>query len=235
MQDLFGFPLVSRLGTKYKKPPSTKGAPTIEGKEEPMAALLSCQVRVLHLLLCYLGPSAAVLFSSVPKTLIVTASPSPGQVLYAGVDQMNVTWAINQSLPGATVSAYKKVKVSFCYAPASQADRGWRKTDDNLKKDKTCQFKITTQPYATAGSVTYTVERSIPTATFFVRAYVLDSEDAEVAYGQSTDAQKTTNLFDVVGITGRHASLGIAAACLSAFSVVALAFFFVVEKRKAKK
>ncbi|CAL9770713.1 unnamed protein product [Musa acuminata subsp. burmannicoides] len=159
------------------------------------------------------------------------------ELLYAGVDQMNVTWAINQSLPGATVSAYKKVKVkvSFCYAPASQADRGWRKTDDNLKKDKTCQFKITTQPYATAGSVAYTVERSIPTATFFVRAYVLDSEDAEVAYGQSTDAQETTNLFDVVGITGRHASLGIAAACFSAFSVVALAFFFVVEKRKAKK
>ncbi|CAL9118972.1 unnamed protein product [Musa textilis] len=223
-----------------------KTAPSsISGKEDlhlllqqetkTMAALLSNQAAALLLLLCYIGPSAAVLFSSLPQTLRVTASPSPGQVLHAGVDEITVTWAVNQSLPAGTDSGYKKVKVTLCYAPVSQTDRGWRKTDDHLKKDKTCQFKMATRPYAANGTVTYTVERNIPTATFFVRAYALDASDTEVAYGQSTDPKKTTNLFDIVGITGRHASLDIAAACFSAFSVVALAFFFVVEKRKAKK
>ncbi|RWW30117.1 hypothetical protein GW17_00005316 [Ensete ventricosum] len=172
------------------------------------------------------------------QTDVATGSPSAVSdiiMLHAGVDEITVTWALNQSLPAGTDSGYKKVKVTLCYAPVSQTDRGWRKTDDHLKKDKTCQFKMATRPYAATGTVTYTVERIIPTATFFVRAYVLDSDDTEVAYGQTTDPKKTTNLFDIVGVTGRHASLDIAAACFSAFSVVALAFFFVVEKKKAKK
>ncbi|THU49742.1 hypothetical protein C4D60_Mb06t12740 [Musa balbisiana] len=247
---LFGCsnPVICHAGNSTSPPRERlfkKTAPSISGKEDlhlllqqetnTMAALLSNQVAALLLLLCYIGPSAAVLFSSLPQTLRVTASPSPGQVLHAGVDEITVTWALNQSLPAGTDSGYKKVKVTLCYAPVSQTDRGWRKTDDHLKKDKTCQFKMATRPYAATGTVTYTVERSIPTATFFVRAYVLDASDTEVAYGQSTDPKKTTNLFDIAGITGRHASLDIAAACFSAFSIGALAFFFVIEKRKAKK
>lgn len=157
-------------------------------------------------------------------------------MLHAGVDQFEVSWKLNQSTPASADSGYKKVKVLLCYDPVSQADRGWRKTNDNLKKDKTCQFKVTTQPYSSGGgSFVYTVERSIPTGTYFVRAYALDSGDTEVAYGQTTNAAKTANLFDVVGITGRHASLDVAAGCFSAFSILALVFFFAVEKRKAKK
>ncbi|CAL9184197.1 unnamed protein product [Musa hybrid cultivar] len=248
---LFGCsnPAISHAGNSTSPPRGSlrlfkKTAPSIgqqdlhlllQQETNTMAALLSNQAAALLVLLCYIGPSAAVLFSSLPQTLRVTASPSPGQVLHVGVDEITVTWALNQSLPAGTDSGYKKVKVTLCYAPVSQTDRGWRKTDDHLKKDKTCQFKMATRPYAATGTVTYTVERNIPTATFFVRAYVLDASDTEVAYGQSTDPKKTTNLFDIAGITGRHASLDIAAACFSAFSVVALAFFFVIEKRKAKK
>ncbi|EHA8587015.1 high-affinity nitrate transporter-activating protein 2.1 [Cocos nucifera] len=201
-----------------------------------MARLLSTQATALLLLIFCVGSSmGSVYFSDLKQNLIVTASPKPGQVLYAGEDKITVTWKLNSSLPASTDAAYKKVKVKLCYAPVSQKDRGWRKTEDNLEKDKTCQFKITTQPYAGSGSFEYTIDRSVPTATYFVRAYVVDASDTELAYGQTTDAKKTTNLFDVVGITGRHASLDIAAGCFSAFSVVALLFFFVVEKRKAKK
>ncbi|WOL11325.1 high-affinity nitrate transporter-activating protein 2.1-like [Canna indica] len=202
-----------------------------------MAGLISSQATVLLLLMCCVGSSMAVFFSSLPKTLIVTASPTPGQALYAGVDQINVTWSLNQSLPAGADSAYKKVKLLLCYPPVSQADRPWRKTEDHLQKDKTCQFKMVVQPYgrATRGSYVYTIERSIPTGTYFVRAYALDADDTQVAYGQTTDAKKTANLFDVVGISGRHASLDIAAASFSAFAVVALVFFFMLEKRKGKK
>ena len=152
------------------------------------------------------------------------------------MDKFTVTWELNQDLKADVDSSYKKVKLRLCYAPVSQKDRGWRKTVDDLKKDKTCQFGITIMPYTKSKtSYEYKVERDVPSATYFIRAYLLDSSDNEVAYGQTTDAGKTTNLFQISGFTGRHASLDIAAGCFSAFSVLSLLFFFVKEKRKTKK
>ncbi|KAG6529320.1 high-affinity nitrate transporter-activating protein 2.1-like [Zingiber officinale] len=202
-----------------------------------MAAVVSSEAAlVLLLVIGFVAPStASVFFSSLHQTLVVTASPTTGQVLNAGVDQIKVSWSLNESLAAGTDSAYKKVKLVLCYAPVSQTDRRWRKTYDELKKDKTCQFKIASVAYGggdAVGSYEYTVERDIPTATYFVRAYALDADGTQVAYGQTTDAKKTTNLFEVAGISGRHASLDIAAACFSAFSVAALFFFFYVGKRK---
>ncbi|PKU87011.1 high-affinity nitrate transporter-activating protein 2.1-like [Dendrobium catenatum] len=192
---------------------------------------------ILLLLGSLMGPvMAEVYFSSLPRNLIVSASPKPGQVLEAGVDNITITWGLNQTLPPNTAAAYKNVKVRLCYAPNSQADRGWRKTTDDLKKDKTCQFGITQQPYSEVNSTfVYGVERSIPSATYFIRVYAVDSSGAVVAYGQTTDAKKKADLFDVVGITGRHASLDVAAACFSAFSVFSLVFFLVLERKKTKK
>uniref|UniRef100_A0A3Q7GEH7 Uncharacterized protein n=1 Tax=Solanum lycopersicum TaxID=4081 RepID=A0A3Q7GEH7_SOLLC len=46
-----------------------------------------------------------------------------------------------------TDSNYKTVDVKLCYAPVSQLDRGWRKSNNNLKKDKTCQINLVTIPY----------------------------------------------------------------------------------------
>lgn len=146
-----------------------------------------------------------------------------------------MTWSLNQTLPAGTDSTYKTVKVKLCYAPISQVERAWRKTHDHLTKDKTCQHKIVAQPYkASNNSVEWIVERDVPTATYFIRVYAYDSEGHEVAYGQTTNAQKNTNLFEVEAITGRHVSLDIAAVCFSAFSVVSLFGFFYMEKRKAR-
>ena len=159
-------------------------------------------------------------------------------VLKAGVDNITVTWGLNQSLPSGTDSAFKTVKVKLCYAPISQVDRAWRKTVDELDKDKTCQLNIVSKPYSSANAketFTWTIERDVPGATYFVRAYAYDSNNHEVAYGQTTDAHKTTNLFEIQAITGRHLSLDIASVCFSAFSVVSLFGFFYNEKRKAKR
>ncbi|XP_010248677.1 PREDICTED: high-affinity nitrate transporter 3.2 [Nelumbo nucifera] len=186
---------------------------------------------------CLLAESCygTVLFSSLQRTLVVTASPKDGQVLRAGEDKITVTWGMNQSFPVGTDEAYKKVKVQLCYAPISQKDRGWRKTKDDLSKDKTCQFDIVARAYdSNQPSFDWTIERDVPTATYFVRAYAYNSDGQQVAFGQSTDGQKKTNLFDIQGISGRHASLDIAAGCFSAFSVLSLFGFFLVEKRKAK-
>ncbi|GFQ07351.1 high-affinity nitrate transporter 3.1 [Phtheirospermum japonicum] len=189
---------------------------------------LSCLVAT-----CY----GNVLFSTLNPTLIVTASPSPpGQVLKAGEDTITVTWSYNSSFPSSTDSDYRTVKIMLCYAPESQQDRAWRKTVDNLKKDKTCQHKIVSRPYSRSGNntFTYTVQRDIPTATYFVRAYALNAHDTQLAYGQTTNAQKTTNLFGIQAITGRHVSLDIASICFSGFSILSLFGFFYMEKRKAK-
>ncbi|GMN41511.1 hypothetical protein TIFTF001_010731 [Ficus carica] len=181
-----------------------------------------------------------VLFSSLPRTLMVTASPHQGQVLRAGEDRITVKWGLNESSLDATEAEnlYKNVKVSLCYAPISQVDRGWRKTEDNLKTDKTCQFTITNSPYdasQTNRSFDWTVGKDVPTATFFVRAYAYNSVGEELAFGQTTDAKKKSNLFEIQGISGRHVSLEIASICFSAFSIVFLFGFFLVEKRKNKR
>ncbi|CAI9112772.1 OLC1v1013264C1 [Oldenlandia corymbosa var. corymbosa] len=191
---------------------------------------------VSTIVLSYLATTCyGVSFSSLPKTLLVTASPSSGQVLKAGEDKITVSWSYNNTFPAGTDSPYKKVTVKLCYAPVSQVDRAWRKTVDNLEKDKTCQFKIVAKPYNPSNNTfTWTVERSIPSATYFVRAYAFNSADEQVGFGQTTNAKKDTNLFQVQAITGRHVSLDIAAICFSGFSVVSLFGFFVMEKRKAK-
>ncbi|KAJ1254241.1 hypothetical protein BS78_K100100 [Paspalum vaginatum] len=116
---------------------------------------------------CLTSPAAAAVhLSTLPKALAVTASPRRGQVLHSGVDSLTVTWSLNTSEPAGADAAYKDVKVSLCFAPESQKDRGWRKSDDDLSKDKACQFKVTQQAYAAAaggpGSFQYTVARDSP-------------------------------------------------------------------------
>ncbi|KAG9446560.1 hypothetical protein H6P81_012688 [Aristolochia fimbriata] len=184
------------------------------------------------------GPAyGAVLFSTLPRTLTVTATTKKGSVLKAGEDAVKVTWGLNTTIPAGTDSKYSKVVVKLCFPPVSQEERAWRKTHDELNKDKTCMFKIVERAYTKNKQETYEweIERDVPTATYFVRAYAVDSKGDEVAYGQSTNSKKTSNLFDIEAITGRHTSIDIAAACFSAFSVVTLFIFFYAEKRKGKK
>ncbi|GAB2223703.1 hypothetical protein Droror1_Dr00004443 [Drosera rotundifolia] len=182
---------------------------------------------------------AVLTFSDLQRSLLVSASPPPQQVLKAGEDQITVTWALNQSFTGANTvsSTYKTITVKLCYAPISQVDRPWRKTvNTNLAKDKTCQYTIVSRPYNSRyDTFTWTITRDVPTATYFVRAYTYNADGAEVAYGQTTNANKTTNLFEVRGISGRHVSLDIASAVFSGFSLISLFGFFFLEKRKTKK
>ncbi|XP_040379585.1 probable high-affinity nitrate transporter-activating protein 2.2 [Oryza brachyantha] len=198
-----------------------------------MARLLVVNLRVLLLVLgAWTAPAAAagVRLSALARTLVVEASPRAGQVLHAGEDAITVTWSLNATAaaPGAD-AGYRAVKVSLCYAPASQVDRGWRKAHDDLSKDKACQLKIAQEPYAAAGGkLAYTVERDVPAASYCVRAYALDASGAQVAYGETAPSA----CFAVAGVTGITTPVEIAAAVLSAFSVAALAVFFVLENRK---
>jgi len=172
-------------------------------------------------------------FSDLDNTLVVSDTVL-GKALKAGVDTVTVTWGSNGT---SGTDAYKTVKVKLCYAPVSQLDRPWRKTNIlNIAKDKTCQFTMFAKPFAASNTTeTYTIKKEIPGATYFVRAYVYDSSGKELAYGQSTNAVKTSNLFTIVGITGRTASIDIASGVFSAFSILSLVYFFYAEKRKAAK
>jgi hypothetical protein len=155
----------------------------------------------------------------------------------AGRDQLVVSWLVNKS-SSSVDSEYKTVKVKLCFAPESQVDRHWRKTYDDLKKDKTCQFDITEQPYNSnfkRNTTTWTVERDVPRGIYFVRAYALNALGNEVAYGQSSNQNKTSNLFMVEPISGRHASLDIASVVFSSFAIVSLLGFFILEKWSVKK
>ncbi|KAL4584878.1 hypothetical protein LXL04_009488 [Taraxacum kok-saghyz] len=158
-------------------------------------------ILLLLLLSCFAASSYAhnVRFSNLNHSLIVTVSTTPGQVLRAGEDQVTITWLYNTSYTGSDAN-YTTVEAWLCYAPVSQTGRDDRKTDDSLDNDKTCPFEITDGPYRRSNnSFVWTVPRDIPTATYFVRVYALRSKDHETAYGQSTDALKTTSLFQVNG------------------------------------
>ena len=54
-------------------------------------------------------------------------------VTMVGIDEVVISRSLNQSL-SAVDSQYKNVKVKLCFAPVCQVDRGWRKTNDDLKE-----------------------------------------------------------------------------------------------------
>ncbi|KAJ7543218.1 hypothetical protein O6H91_09G030100 [Diphasiastrum complanatum] len=182
-----------------------------------------------------IGVKGGVLFSTLPKTLNVVVFTGPhndsSHVVKAGVDHLFVSWVLNESVAAGVDASYKTVKTKLCFAPVSQVDRKWRKTFDDLHKDKTCSFGISSQPYKAAGNQTiWLIPKKVPFAIYFVRAYALNATGMEVAFGQSTDRNITHNLFQVEPISGRHASLDIAAACFSAASILSLVAFFIIEK-----
>ncbi|KAI3765898.1 hypothetical protein L2E82_15944 [Cichorium intybus] len=163
---------------------------------------MEAHLSLLLLLCCFAAASYAhnVHLSTLNQSLIVSTTTTPGQVLKAGVDQVTITWAYNETFPG-TDTNYTTVEAKVCYAPVSQTGRDDRKTDDNLDNDKTCPFDITDAPYKRSNnSFIWTVPRDTPTATYFVRLYVINAKNHEIAYGQSTDALKTTSLFQVDGV-----------------------------------
>lgn len=133
-------------------------------------------------------------------------------------------------------SAYSAVEARLCFGAVSQVDRAWRKTNDLLSKDKTCLFHMTSQPFTPTGNnASWTVTKEVPFAHYFVRVYVTNAAKEKIAYGQTSDAKRTTNLFTIEPITGRHASIDIAAAVFSAFAVISLFGFYFLEKRGSRK
>ncbi|CAN7109717.1 high-affinity nitrate transporter 3.2 isoform X2 [Brassica rapa] len=182
------------------------------------------------------GATEVSLFTNLENSLEVTAKPlRDGVVLEAGKDMVRITWMLKSSGKVDGDTAFKTVEVKLCYAPISQVDRPWRKTHNELSRDRSCPHKIVSKPYdKIPQSLNWTIDRETPTGTYFVRAYGTDVNGQEVAYGQSSDAEKTTNLFSVEGISGRHTSLDIASICFSVFSFGSLLVFLVKEKRKAK-
>ncbi|KAL9235613.1 hypothetical protein vseg_010358 [Gypsophila vaccaria] len=187
-------------------------------------SVLGVTLMCAMVVICY----GEIKLSELPITLSVATTPTKADLL-AGVSKITVTWALNNTK--ADTSKYAKVALKLCYTKASQVDRPWRKTEDELFKDKTCQHAVATKTYASSGnSVDYVVLKDVPTGHYFVRAYVVDGAGNKVAYGQT----EGVDLF-ITAITGRHVSIDIAAAAFSAFSVVSLAFFFYLEKKKSAK
>ncbi|EAZ31107.1 hypothetical protein OsJ_15203 [Oryza sativa Japonica Group] len=188
---------------------------------------------------CHVTPAAAAAgarLSALAKALVVEASPRAGQVLHAGEGRHHRDMVAESEGGGGRrpgrIPGYKAVKVTLCYAPASQVGRGWRKAP---RRPEQGQGRVSSrspqQPYDGAGKFEYTVARDVPTASYYVRAYALDASGARVAYGETAPSAS----FAVAGITGVTASIEVAAGVLSAFSVAALAVFLVLENKKKNK
>lgn len=144
-----------------------------------------------------------------------------------GQDTIVVSWKVNTT--AAPITTATKVRTKLCFAKESQLLRGWRKTVDDLKKDKTCLYVIALQPFSTTGgTANYSLPRSVPGAKYFVRAYALNANGSQVATG-STSGDRIVNTFTVIPISGRHASIDVAVGVFSVFSVGSLFAFFILE------
>ncbi|KAM5571894.1 high-affinity nitrate transporter 3.2-like [Rosa sericea] len=180
--------------------------------------------------------NGVVLFSSLPNTLEMIVSPhKPEQVMKPAEG----SWTFGETLKAGD----RRQTQHFMGSKPECLSRNHRlgiqdRQVDNLHKDKTCQFKIETRPYKHGSSkwkyIDWTIERDVPSASYFVRAYAYDGAGVAVAYGQSTGPKKDYNIFEVQGVTGRHKTLDVVSICFSAFSILSLVGFFVAEKTRAK-
>lgn len=181
-----------------------------------------------------------VLFSSLQHSLVVTAEVQKvGNHLgdaKADEDHVAVQWSLNSSFAGQD-KLYKKVSIKLCFAPPSQVDRGWRKTKDDLGKDKTCAgAMIATQKYTPAGNSTvWLIGKEVPKALYFVRAYAVDANGVQLAFGQTTNKAKNTNIFPIDSFSGRNTSLDVASAIFSVFAVSVLFSYLGMETLLAKR
>ncbi|BBN09000.1 hypothetical protein MPTK1_4g16300 [Marchantia polymorpha subsp. ruderalis] len=182
-----------------------------------------------------------VLFSNLTRTLAVEATiqstNSTTGVAHVGSDHLVVSWALNSSLADSGLDAkYVNVNIKLCYAPVSQTDRGWRKTNNDLHKDKTCGKGIGSQKYVPGGNTTnWRITKDVPGAIYFVRVYAVDADGVQLGFGQTTNAAKSSNLIEILPISGRHASIDVASAIFSVFSVGSLISFLGVEAIRSKK
>eukprot|EP00250_Pteridium_aquilinum_P010816 c19648_g1_i1 orf=204-821(-) len=195
-----------------------------------MAFLLS------SVLLCGYLVEGLTKFSELKNSLNVDLKAANGTK--AGAGQIEVSMTLNTEVISAEEASatYMTVQYVLCFGQVSQVDRPWRKTNDVLAKDKTCLFKLGSQSFTVAGNnFTWTVTKDIPFAYYFIRAYVTNAAEEKIAYGQTSDANKVTNLFTIEPITGRHASMDIAAGVFSAFAIISLFGLYFVEKRSTKK
>eukprot|EP00850_Spirogloea_muscicola_P021413 SM000247S08302 [mRNA] locus=s247:130667:131819:- [translate_table: standard] len=156
-----------------------------------------------------------------------------------GEDTIDVAWQLNSSFAGTGADAgYKQILIKLCYGAPSRINRAWRKFNDDLSKSKACKWTLKRQPYSAAGnSSVYVIPKNQPKAEYFVRVFALNSTSKlatqaqyAVAFGQNTDKNQTANLLWVVPYTGRHASLDIAMGVISAFSIIALTSYLVLER-----
>eukprot|EP00898_Chlorokybus_atmophyticus_P003068 jgi/Chlat1/3762/Chrsp259S03901 len=203
--------------------------------------------------------------SQLPKNLLVTHEvldpinpPAPGinatstgdssytPIVKAGEGHISAYWKLNtsdSSLAAGIPSNYDHFSVRLCFGAPSLVNRAWRKRSDYLFKDKQCgTYSIAKNiPFsADGGNLTqYEIENNVGTAIYFIRVYVLDSDNHEVAWGQSVVYNITApppapllkgQPFQVQSIDSVSGGLIAAAVVFSIAAIAFLAGYFIVDR-----
>merc|ERR1712100_415851 len=139
---------------------------------------------------------------------------------------------INKTADGVTSQAVDaelakvtKVQVKACFSKHSTKDRKWRKTKDEIGKDKQCFKKLIEEvhypaPGSTTAQVdeyTWTIADTIPKATYFFRVFAYDAEGNGIGY------------WKVKGYDGLTSGVVTGVVILSITSWVLLISYFVYE------
>eukprot|EP00897_Mesotaenium_endlicherianum_P006158 jgi/Mesen1/5570/ME000280S04666 len=197
------------------------------------------------LLVSTLGAEGGVLFASLPKAIILTATingqnVTEGSKVKVREDVINIKWRLNETFAGQDGN-FKGLFFKLCFGPSSQIDRPWRKNNADLSQSKTCKYPIKSINYTSSGSLDYIPKDTVPGAYYFVRVFAVNVSgciapgECAVAFGQTSNSSRTSNLFHVTPYSGRHTSLIIVAIVISIVSYLSLASFFIVERMLKKQ
>jgi hypothetical protein len=143
-------------------------------------------------------------------------------------DKVFITYSV---LPAFTPNASDTVQLKACYSNYSQVDRPWRATNNIISKSKKCPFVIKAGLSPVSGNATWSPKEVVPTATYFVRAFVMHNSSATVQYQVALGSSK--GYFQVNGINSRPKSMKIAAGlCACVGPLMFVGYFCLTYLRK---
>jgi len=138
-----------------------------------------------------------------PDTARTGCPQGLSQVQAGNGSNIIVYWrGINKTADGVTsqkvdaeLAKVTKVQVKACFSKHSTKDRKWRKTKDEIGKDKQCFKKLIEEVHypapgsttAQVESYTWTIADTIPKATYFFRVFAYDAEGNTIGYGDSNE------------------------------------------------
>lgn len=162
------------------------------------------------------GPNAMVVTTTTNPCMVDSRTAPCISHLTPGKDKLTIQWGFNSTMYSAAVAANAAnssvpipkyftqaaaVQLKVCFTKSSQLLRPWRATKPDVVKNKQCLKLVAKKPISgkfnsstlglgplngTPDSMTWPIPKILPTAVYYVRAFILDANGTFLGYGDSS-------------------------------------------------